>query len=57
MKQLKRGDLVWHNYTAVKRYLMIVLECRYKTDVYLCQDVKNGSMEYWLSGERLQDVE
>ena len=57
MKRLKRGDLAWYiANTNNKKTMVMITECRYKTDVYLCAPVAVAHHASWVSGFRLERV-
>jgi len=55
MKRLKRGDLAWMIFDG-KQSMVMITECRYKTDVYLCAPVAVAHHASWVSGFRLERV-
>lgn len=55
MKRLKRGDLAWMIFDG-KQSMVMITECRYKTDVYLCAPVAVANHAVWVSGFRLERV-
>ena len=55
MKRLKRGDLAWMIFDD-KQSMVMITECRYKTDVYLCAPVAVAHPASWVSGWRLERV-